>query len=246
MLPNGVDFPIVWFALAKLGAVIVPVNINYHDHDLTYTLDDSQAGFFVVHENYLEQWERVRAHLPSVKETLLVTESGSTGPIGGVWWMSHLTRSSHPMSQARIWSTSNIHRARRVFRRVVCCSKNIGWALGRWRRIILADARRMQPDRAAFLLYGSAVEHGGVFDRRRAVGDSAEILAVAFLGRSDSTQRDRVVFDRHDAVLFIEDARRPALERGHKLRMICVRGFIRSSMRSLSVVGACRGAKHLA
>ena len=77
MLPNGVDFPIVWFALAKLGAVIVPVNINYHDHDLTYTLDDSQAGFFVVHENYLEQWERVRAHLPSVKETLLVTESGS-------------------------------------------------------------------------------------------------------------------------------------------------------------------------
>lgn len=77
MLPNGVDFPIVWFALAKLGAVIVPVNINYHDHDLTYTLDDSQAGFFVVHENYLEQWERVRAHLPSVKETLLVTESGN-------------------------------------------------------------------------------------------------------------------------------------------------------------------------
>jgi crotonobetaine/carnitine-CoA ligase len=77
MLPNGVDFPIVWFALAKLGAVIVPVNINYHDHDLTYTLDDSQAGYFVVHENYLEQWERVRGHLPSVKETLLVTESGN-------------------------------------------------------------------------------------------------------------------------------------------------------------------------
>ncbi len=77
MLPNGVDFPIVWFALAKVGAVIAPVNINYHDHDLTYTLDDSQAGYFVVHENYLEQWERVRAGLPSVKETLLVTESGN-------------------------------------------------------------------------------------------------------------------------------------------------------------------------
>ncbi len=50
-----------------------------------------------------------------------------------------------------------------------------------------ADARRMQPDGAAFLLHGSAMEHGGEFDRRRAVGDSAEILAVAFLGRSDST-----------------------------------------------------------
>ena len=77
MLPNGVDFPIVWFALAKLGAVIVPININYHDHDLTYALNNSQAGFFVVHEKYAEQWERVRGQAPSVKETLIVTEAGS-------------------------------------------------------------------------------------------------------------------------------------------------------------------------
>jgi acyl-CoA synthetase (AMP-forming)/AMP-acid ligase II len=76
MLPNGVDFPIVWFALAKLRAVIVPVNINYHDHDLAYTLDDSQADFFIVHADYLEQWERVRTHLPSVEETLIVGEAG--------------------------------------------------------------------------------------------------------------------------------------------------------------------------
>jgi crotonobetaine/carnitine-CoA ligase len=75
MLPNGVDFPIVWFALAKLRAVIVPVNINYHDHDLTYTLDDSQSGFFIVHENYAEQWQRARSHLPLVRETLIVGES---------------------------------------------------------------------------------------------------------------------------------------------------------------------------
>ncbi|MBI5963645.1 MAG: AMP-binding protein [Chloroflexi bacterium] len=77
MLPNGVDFPIVWFALAKLQAVIVPININYHDHDLTYTLDDSQAGFFMIHIEYLDRWERVRAHLPSVRETLVVGEAGN-------------------------------------------------------------------------------------------------------------------------------------------------------------------------
>ncbi len=77
MLPNGVDFPIVWFALAKLRAVIVPVNINYHDHDLTYALNDSQAGFFVVHENYVDQWKRVRAQAPRIKEILTITEAGS-------------------------------------------------------------------------------------------------------------------------------------------------------------------------
>ena len=72
MLPNGVDFPIVWFALAKLGAVIVPININYHDHDLTYTLNDSQAGFFIIHDQYLPQWERVREHTPIVREIFII------------------------------------------------------------------------------------------------------------------------------------------------------------------------------
>ncbi|HSQ38565.1 MAG TPA: AMP-binding protein, partial [Anaerolineales bacterium] len=75
MLPNGVDFPIVWFALAKLRGVIVPVNINYHDHDLTYILDDSQAEVFIVHADYLDQWEKIRADLPRVRETLVVGES---------------------------------------------------------------------------------------------------------------------------------------------------------------------------
>ena len=76
MLPNGVDFPIVWLALAKLGAIIVPININYHDHDLTYTLNDSQSGFFIVQEAYLPQWERVREHAPLVREMLVIGETG--------------------------------------------------------------------------------------------------------------------------------------------------------------------------
>ncbi|MBP8001003.1 MAG: AMP-binding protein [Chloroflexi bacterium] len=78
MLPNGIEFPITWFALAKLGAIIVPVNINYQDHDLTYALQDSQAGFFLVHERFQGQWARVQAGLPLVKKMLLVTEANET------------------------------------------------------------------------------------------------------------------------------------------------------------------------
>lgn len=72
MLPNGVDFPIVWFALAKLGGVMVPVNVHYHDHDLTHALRDSEAGVLIVHADHLSQWERVRERVPSMKETLVV------------------------------------------------------------------------------------------------------------------------------------------------------------------------------
>ncbi len=75
MLPNGVDFPIMWFALGRLGAVMVPININYHDHDLTYTLTDSQATFFILHDQYLPQWERVCKQLPQLKTTFVIDEN---------------------------------------------------------------------------------------------------------------------------------------------------------------------------
>lgn len=77
MLPNIAAFPITWFALAKLGAVLVPVNVNYKDHDLTYTLTDSESRFFIIYEPYLDQWGQVCEKTPSVEKTLVLTESGS-------------------------------------------------------------------------------------------------------------------------------------------------------------------------
>ncbi len=72
MLPNGVDFPLFWFALAKLGAVIVAVNINYHDHDLLYTLNDSQAKIFIIHVDFLHQWERVQDSHNTIEQVKVI------------------------------------------------------------------------------------------------------------------------------------------------------------------------------
>ena len=36
MLPNGIEFPVAWFAIAKVGAVMVPVNVQYRDRDLEH------------------------------------------------------------------------------------------------------------------------------------------------------------------------------------------------------------------
>ena len=43
MLPNGLDFPLAWLSIAKMGAVMVPINVQYKEHDLAYTLGDSGA-----------------------------------------------------------------------------------------------------------------------------------------------------------------------------------------------------------
>lgn len=51
MLPNRIEFPILWFAIAKLGAVIVPLNTSYTPRELEHVLDDTQAKFTVVDES---------------------------------------------------------------------------------------------------------------------------------------------------------------------------------------------------
>lgn len=48
MLPNRIEYPILWFALAKLGAVMVPINMRYTRREIAYVLSDTKAKFAVV------------------------------------------------------------------------------------------------------------------------------------------------------------------------------------------------------
>lgn len=51
MLPNRIEFPILWFAIAKLGAAIVPINMRYTPREIEFILTDAQAKFAVVDES---------------------------------------------------------------------------------------------------------------------------------------------------------------------------------------------------
>lgn len=53
MLPNIPAFPLTWLALARIGAVMVPVNIGYKERELAYILKDSDADAIVIHRDYL-------------------------------------------------------------------------------------------------------------------------------------------------------------------------------------------------
>lgn len=53
MLPNIPAFPITWLALARLGAVMIPVNIGYTPRELDYALSDGGAAHLVIHEDCL-------------------------------------------------------------------------------------------------------------------------------------------------------------------------------------------------
>jgi len=53
MLPNVPAYCITWIALARLGAVMVPVNMQYTSRELEYVLRDSDSTFLVIDESTL-------------------------------------------------------------------------------------------------------------------------------------------------------------------------------------------------
>ena len=52
MLPNVPAMPTIWLALARLGAVMVPVNIRYTARELRYVVTDAEVEFLVLHADY--------------------------------------------------------------------------------------------------------------------------------------------------------------------------------------------------
>jgi crotonobetaine/carnitine-CoA ligase len=75
MLPNGFEFPFTWLALAKIGAVMVPTNINYKEHDLAYILSDSDASAIVIHRDFLPLLESIRPKLPLLKKVIVLGDA---------------------------------------------------------------------------------------------------------------------------------------------------------------------------
>jgi crotonobetaine/carnitine-CoA ligase len=82
MLPNCVEFPLNWLAIAKTGAVMVPINIRYQPHDLEYVLNDSDADALVIHTDVVPIFRKVLSRCPKIKRVLYIgaetDENGSS------------------------------------------------------------------------------------------------------------------------------------------------------------------------
>lgn len=77
MLPNRPEFPLTWLALAKMGAVMVPLNTRYQAVDLRYVLNDSDAVALITDAELLQQFREIRVDTPKVREVLLAGKEGS-------------------------------------------------------------------------------------------------------------------------------------------------------------------------
>lgn len=77
LMSNGIGFPTVWMAIAKVGAVMVPINVQYQETDLAYTLNDSGAVLAIADAQQIEKLQRVRTRCASLQEICLLSTDGA-------------------------------------------------------------------------------------------------------------------------------------------------------------------------
>src|SRR5512135_3333656 len=78
MLPNGLEYPLVWLAVVRLGAVVVPCNVTYQSRDLTFMLADSGARLAVTDSERSHGIEAVRKDCPALEAvTILGSRDGA-------------------------------------------------------------------------------------------------------------------------------------------------------------------------
>jgi len=78
-MPNIPEWVIAYFAIARVGAVVVPMNTRYKTHEVEYILDNSEATtLFAVGAfagiDYLSMIDEIRDSLSKLKHVIIVGE----------------------------------------------------------------------------------------------------------------------------------------------------------------------------
>lgn len=79
MLGNQPEFPLLWLASARIGAVLVPLNTNYRELDGAHVLTHSGARFAVAGAEFAELLSRIA---PETSVERVVTVAELTGQVG--------------------------------------------------------------------------------------------------------------------------------------------------------------------
>lgn len=77
---NCEEFPVTWLALARLQAVMIPVNATYTSREVEYALKTSDARFVILEEEFLYHMEHLEeVSVPDERLIVIGVEAGRTG-----------------------------------------------------------------------------------------------------------------------------------------------------------------------
>ncbi len=69
LLGNGLEYPLCFFALMKLGAIAVPLNTRFKGEELSYEINDSGSKILIVDQEYWPSIDSIRKDLRTVEKT---------------------------------------------------------------------------------------------------------------------------------------------------------------------------------
>lgn len=73
ILYNSVEFIECFFALGKIGAVVVPVNFRLQTREFEYILKNSDAKMLIAHHDFINVIEQIQSNLPFL-EAVIITD----------------------------------------------------------------------------------------------------------------------------------------------------------------------------
>jgi crotonobetaine/carnitine-CoA ligase len=80
MLPNGLEFPLLWLAVVRVGGVVVPVNPGYGESDLKHVLCDSGARLAIGGPEQMPKLAAVAVRCPELRTLRQASELAGSAP----------------------------------------------------------------------------------------------------------------------------------------------------------------------
>jgi long-chain acyl-CoA synthetase len=81
MLPNTPHFVICYYAILKLGATVVPLNVLFKRHEVAYHLEDSDSAALIVWEGFLGEAAEGFAVAKGCESLIVAQAPGSTAAL---------------------------------------------------------------------------------------------------------------------------------------------------------------------
>ena len=75
MLPNCVELALLWFALAKLGAVAAPLNTSFRGAVLCHAVNLVESRIAIVHDSLHATWWQVQPDLVTATTVFVLGDS---------------------------------------------------------------------------------------------------------------------------------------------------------------------------
>src|SRR5262249_62339213 len=73
---NRVEYPWIYFAVAKRGAIHVPLNFRWREREIAYALAQSEASVVFVSDDYRAIVEGLRSELPALRAVVPLDGDG--------------------------------------------------------------------------------------------------------------------------------------------------------------------------